>query len=305
VKVHLDTDLGGDLDDLCALAMLLKWSGVEVVGITTVTDDKGKRAGFAKHALSLAGRSNIPVRAGADISSGVYRIQCGYQDGRYWPGTISGVSNSIDEALELLKKSIEANAIIIGIGPFTNLYLLDKKYPGILQKAKLFLMGGYVYSPAVGYPQWKQNYDFNIQVDVVSAKHVLENSKPTLIPLTVTVETYLRRAYLDKLKESDDLSRLIAKQAEVFATDEKNEEKYGKTCSKLPEDIINFQHDSLATAIALGWKDGVEFEQIPLCFTIKDSWLNENIDQGKKLFNVVTKIDGEKFSNFWLERVTS
>ena len=24
-KIHLDTDLGGDIDDLCALAMLLKW----------------------------------------------------------------------------------------------------------------------------------------------------------------------------------------------------------------------------------------------------------------------------------------
>jgi hypothetical protein len=34
MKVHLDTDIGGDIDDLCALAMLLGWSGVEVVGIT-------------------------------------------------------------------------------------------------------------------------------------------------------------------------------------------------------------------------------------------------------------------------------
>jgi hypothetical protein len=25
-KVHLDTDLGSDIDDLCALAMLLRWS---------------------------------------------------------------------------------------------------------------------------------------------------------------------------------------------------------------------------------------------------------------------------------------
>jgi hypothetical protein len=26
--VHLDTDIGGDIDDLCALAMLLRWPGV-------------------------------------------------------------------------------------------------------------------------------------------------------------------------------------------------------------------------------------------------------------------------------------
>ncbi|OGM10463.1 hypothetical protein A2159_00415 [Candidatus Woesebacteria bacterium RBG_13_34_9] len=208
--------------------------------------------------------------------------------------------------MELLKKSVEDNAIIIGIGPFTNLYLLDKKYPGILKRAKLFLMAGYVYPPAEGYPRWKQNYDFNIQVDVVSAKHVLENSQPTLIPITVTVETYLRRVYLDKLKRSDDLNKLIAKQSEVFAIDEKNEEKYGKTCSKLPEDIINFQHDSLTTAIALGWKDGVEFKELPLNFMIKDTWLNEAIDpSSKRIYRVVTKIDGEKFSNYWLEKVIS
>jgi hypothetical protein len=25
MKIHLDTDLGGDIDDICALAMLLRW----------------------------------------------------------------------------------------------------------------------------------------------------------------------------------------------------------------------------------------------------------------------------------------
>lgn len=303
VKVHLDTDLGGDIDDLCALAILLKWPDTEITGITTVTDDRGKRAGFTKYALELAGRNDIPVMAGADVSLGCYRIKCGYQDERYWPKSIPRVENTIDEALVLLKRSIEQNVIIIGIGPFTNLYLLDQKYPGILQKAKLFLMGGYIHPPAEGYPQWPQNYDFNIQVDVVAAKHVLENSNPTLVPLTVTVETYLRRAFLKKLSNSDALGKLIAKQSEFFAIDEKMEEKYGKTCSKLPADIINFQHDPLATAIALGWTDEVEFKELPLNFTMKDTWLKETIAPGHKTYRVVTKIDGEKFSNFWLEKV--
>lgn len=304
-KVHPDTDLGGDIDDLCALAMLLKWSDIKITGITTVTDDKGMRAGFTKYALKLAGRDEIPVKAGSDISSGRYRIKCGYQDNRYWPEPISSVENTLNEALSLLKKSIDENAIIVGIGPFTNFYFLEKKYPGILKKAKLFLMGGYIYPPREGYPKWKQNYDFNIQVDVESAKYVLENSKPTLTPLTVTIETFIRRAYLEKLKLSDDLSKLIAKQAEVFAVDEKNEEKYGKTCSNLPSDIINFLHDPLTVAIALGWNEGIEFKELPLSFSAKDTWLNEVIDQtSRKTYRVATKIDGEKFSKFWLEEVT-
>lgn len=41
MRVHLDTDFGGDTDDACALAMLLGWPGVEVTGITTVADRGG------------------------------------------------------------------------------------------------------------------------------------------------------------------------------------------------------------------------------------------------------------------------
>ncbi len=32
MKVHLDTDFGGDPDDACAMAMLLGWPGIEIIG---------------------------------------------------------------------------------------------------------------------------------------------------------------------------------------------------------------------------------------------------------------------------------
>ncbi len=54
--VHLDTDLGGDTDDACALALLLGQADVELAGITTVADRAGRRAGYARHCLNLAGR---------------------------------------------------------------------------------------------------------------------------------------------------------------------------------------------------------------------------------------------------------
>src|SRR6266496_3167863 len=49
MRIHLDTDLGGDPDDTCALAMLLGWPGVELVGITTTIDPGGRRAGCVGH----------------------------------------------------------------------------------------------------------------------------------------------------------------------------------------------------------------------------------------------------------------
>ena len=308
LEIHLDTDLGGDIDDLCALAMLLRWSeDTHLVGITTVAEVKGRRAGYVRYVLGLEGKREIPVAAGADVSQGFYRYaELGYpSEERYWPEPVSPSANTPEKAIRLLKHSIEQDATIVGIGPFTNLYLLDLKYPGILKQANLFLMGGYIYPIRVGFPQWGNNMDWNIQADVKSAKHVLENSSPTLVPLTVSVETALRRAYLDDLRKSGSLGRLIAKQAEAFAVDEEMERKYGETCEGLPKDIINFQHDPLACAIALGWSEGVEINEIPLKLELRDGWLQEKIDTAGKPTKVVTKIDGDKFNKFWVKTISN
>ena len=147
--------------------------------------------------------------------------------------------------------------------------------------------------------------DWNIQVDVKSAKYVLDHSNPTLIPLTVTVETALRRAYLDNLQNSGALGRLIAKQAKAFAVDEAMESKYGETCKGLPKDIINFLHDPLACAIALGWKESVEIKEVPIKLEIRDSWLVEEIDAKGKPTKVVIGIDGNKFSDLWISIVSA
>lgn len=303
--VHLDTDLGGDIDDLCALAMLLCWPGeVQLTGITTVADYGGKRAGYIRYVLGLENMGSVPVAAGADVSEWFYRQEMGFlPEERYWPERIEPSPNPPGEAIQLLKKSIEQGATIIGIGPYTNLYLLELQHQGILMEAKLFLMGGYVLPPRAGFPNWSNEMDFNIQVDIRSAKHVLHNSDPTLIPISVTSETYLRRAYLDDLRRSGALGQLIAQQAEAFTEDEKFELKYGETCKGLPRDIINFQHDPLACAIALGWDEGIEIQEIPLSLEEKDGWLIERVHASGKPVRVVTRVDGARFSEFWIQTI--
>ena len=71
----------------------------------------------------------------------------------------------------------------------------------------------------------------------------------------------------------------------------------------MPDDIINFQHDPLACAIALGWDDGVEIEELPLIVEEKDGWLHERIDPLGKPTRVVTKVDGPRFNEFWLDKL--
>lgn len=38
LKPHLNAHLGGDIDDLCALAMALNWPDVELLAVTTGTE---------------------------------------------------------------------------------------------------------------------------------------------------------------------------------------------------------------------------------------------------------------------------
>jgi purine nucleosidase len=303
-KIHLDTDIGGDMDDLCALAMLLKWPDVDLTGVTTVAEQGGRRAGYAAYVLKLAGRGDIPVAAGADVSLGCYRYEPGYPpDEENGPDPVEPLPGPLDDALALLKRSIDQGAVVVGIGQFTNLPLLDQRYPGILKDANLFLMGGHIYDVRPGYPQWGNDMDYNIQLDIASAQYVLERTSPTLIPLTVTVETALRRAYLPRLAQAGPLGELIVRQAEVCASSEHNETRYGETCPGLPDDIINFQHDPLACAIALGWRTGITIDTVPLKFEVQDGWLYEIPDSQGRPTRLVTQIDGGAFSDHWCDVV--
>ncbi len=305
-KIHLDTDIGGDMDDLCALAMLLKWPDLEITGVTTVSDEQGRRAGYVHYVLDLMGRTNIPFAAGADVSSGYYRYKLEYPpEEENWPALISPQPGSPEKAVSLLKRSIEQGAVIAATGPFTNLMLLEKTYPGILKQANLFLMGGHVFDVPAGYPQWSSERDYNIQVDVQSAHYVLERANATLVPITITCQTALRRAYLPRLAQAGHLGQLIVQQAELCARSDQYEQRYGETCPGLPTDIINFQHDPLTCAIASGWRESVEIETVPLKLEIRDGWLYEIPDSAGTPTRVVTKIDGNAFSEFWYDTLCS
>jgi purine nucleosidase len=303
--LHLDTDLGGDIDDLCALAMVLNWPGAELIAVTTNQDDGGRRAGYTRYALDLVGRGDIPVAAGADISLDCYRVKPGLpEEADYWPEPVPPLPGPLDAALDLLQASIEQGALIVAIGAYTNLALLEQRNPGILRLANLWLMGGYVYPTGPGYPAWGNDMDWNLQVDIASSQVVLENSDPKLVPLTVTVETWLRRSYLPRLRQAGPLARLIAHQAEAFSREYDNETQYGKTCERLPDDTINWQHDPLAVAIALGWRDGVEISDVPVRLEVEDSWLYQRIDPAGAPTRYVTRVDGAAFSEMWVEIVT-
>jgi purine nucleosidase len=306
--IHIDTDIGGDIDDLCAIAMVLHWPDANLCGVTTVAEHGGKRAGYARYALSLAGRGDIPVAAGADASLGCFNPWPALpEESRYWPEAIPPAPGAVDDALALLEKSIDRGAVIVAIGPYTNLAMVERRTPGILRKARIVLMGGHPFPARDGFPNRGSETDYNVQADARSAYVVLEKSSPTLVPLSITVETALRRSEIASLRSAGPLAQLIAKQAESYAADQNYERRYGGgNFAGLPDDIINFQHDPLACAIALGWREGVKIHELPLVSTLETGLVQQKIvDDVGRPTRVVTRVDGSRFSDVWLERVTS
>jgi purine nucleosidase len=121
VRIHLDTDLGGDTDDACALAMLLGWPEAEITGITTVADPGGRRAAYVAHLLHLAGRDDIPLAAGAEVSATTLGRADPVDDERHWPASVTPRPAPPGAALDLLERSLATGATLVAIGPYTNL----------------------------------------------------------------------------------------------------------------------------------------------------------------------------------------
>ena len=64
IPILLDTDVGTDVDDAIAIALLLAAPELDARAVTTVSGDVTLRARIAKKLLTLGGRPDVPIAAG-------------------------------------------------------------------------------------------------------------------------------------------------------------------------------------------------------------------------------------------------
>lgn len=305
MRIHLDTDLGGDIDDLCALAMLLGWPDAELVGVTSTIEARGWRAGYIQYCLELAGRRDVPVAAGAAVSMTTrQRADPVVADQRYWPAHITPRPDSAGAALDLLAANIAQGAVVVAIGPYTNLALLELIRPGSLAAVPVVVMGGWVDPPAAGLPAWGPDKDFNVQWDTLAARIVLTaGAELTLVTLAATLTAHLRGRDLPTLRDAGPLPALIARQSRAYAADNAMA-ALGAAHTGLPDDLLNFQYDPAACAVALGWP-GATMSQRRLSPTLADETLILRPDASGPLIKVVDRIDGPTFARDWINAVTT
>lgn len=302
MRIHVDTDFGGDPDDAAAVAMLLAWPDVEVVAVTTTLEVAGRRAGCLGYYLGLVGRTNIPVAAGAEASLTTGRhYEPTWGDTRYWPAPVVARPSPPGAAVELLAASIDKGATILTIGGFTNLAILETMRPGSLEGVQVVAMAGWCDDLGAGYPPWDASRDFNTQCDTRAAAIVAAVADLTLVPLPVAITAQLCERDLPRLRASGPVGALLARQSQAHAQDS-GKARLGRQFKALADDLVNFHWDPVAAAVAAGWV-GTTVEEVSLSTEMVGDTLDFRRNPAGRPAHIATSIDAGSFAETWLSSI--
>ena len=172
-KVILDCDLGDDVDDAYAVALMLASTDkFDILGITTEYGRTNDRAEMACKMLYEAGLEKIPVAMGRNTSAQDERANW-YADQFYWSKGFNKVKpiqqSGADFIIEQLRK-YPNEVILFSVGPVTNMKDIIEKDPQVLKLAKkIIAMFGSFYIGYNGSPTI--NAEWNVVADVEAARH--------------------------------------------------------------------------------------------------------------------------------------
>jgi inosine-uridine nucleoside N-ribohydrolase len=180
-KVIFDTDIGDDVDDAYALALLLRSPEIRLLGVTTAFGDTHLRARLVSRFLEAAGRTEVAVYEGpATPPKGNFSQSRWAQAApeRTYPDAIAFTLDTI--------RRNPGQVTLLSVAPLTNVGVLLRKDPATFRKLKrVVLMGG---SIRRGYgenappsPEW------NILNDVAAARLLFSSGVPVFVmPLDST-----------------------------------------------------------------------------------------------------------------------
>ena len=203
IPLILDCDPGHD--DALAIVVALARPELDLLAITTVAGNAGLEATTrnALRVLTLAGRTDIPVAAGAagplmrpvDVASDVHGVSG--LEGADLPEPALVVRPQ--GAIELIRSVLEAATepvTIAAVGPLTNIALLIRTHPELVRRIAGFrIMGGAITEGNV-----TASAEFNIWQDPEAARIVFDAGRPiTLMTLDVTHQALFATADVARL----------------------------------------------------------------------------------------------------------
>lgn len=207
IPILLDTDIGTDIDDAFALALILRSPELDLLGVTTVSGNTEARARLAAKMLCEAGRCDVPVVAGkAGQSLPIEQT--------HWADNFSSSQLLSVQAVDFLAQQFDrrpGEITLIAIGPLTNVAALLERDPKAAKEIRqIVMMGG---SIARGYDHHETpDAEYNIHQDVAAARVVFSSGVPiTMAPLDVTAMLELDAKNRKRIFDRDaPLSKALA-----------------------------------------------------------------------------------------------
>ncbi|WP_429134724.1 pyrimidine-specific ribonucleoside hydrolase RihA [Aeromonas veronii] len=221
LPVILDCDPGHD--DAIALILALASPELDVLAVTTSAGNQtpDKTLNNALRILTLLGRDDIPVAAGAPkplareliIADNVHG-ESGLDgpklpDPAFAPQRMTG----IELMAKCLRESLEP-VTLVPTGPLTNIALLLAAHPELKPKiARIVLMGG-----AAGAGNWTPAAEFNIYVDPEAADMVFKSGIPiTMCGLDVTHEAQVMDEDIERVRAiTNPVAQCVARLLDFF-----------------------------------------------------------------------------------------
>jgi len=220
-RIILDTDIGTDVDDCLALALILASPELELIAVTTVYGDVRLRARIILKLFELRGVRGIPVSMGA--SKPLLGKPPVYWAGHEGVGLLGPEDEALrpsnEHALDLIKRAVMANPgeiTLVAIGPLTNVALALLKEPRLVANlAGLVIMGGVVGGTHDLSLPWTEH---NFRSDPEAADIVLSAGAPTtIVPLDVTRLVRIRPADVTRIGAAGDpFHAAVAQQIETY-----------------------------------------------------------------------------------------
>lgn len=210
LKVILDTDIGTDVDDLMALALILGTPDIELLGVTTVYGDTRLRAQLTQRILRTVDRT-IPVHAGLQSPWSGKEIWWTGHEGTLHPALEREQYDS-DDAVSYLIDTVcaQPGAIdLIAIGPLTNIaeaIRVEPRFAGAVRH--LWVMGGAFAS---------EECEHNFRSDAPAAATVFSAGIPTTVTgLEVTRTVSIGTEELARIANARPLGPVIKDEIEQW-----------------------------------------------------------------------------------------
>ena len=194
-KIIFDCDLGGDIDDAFAIALILTSPEFEVMGFVMDHGNTPKRAQIACRMLYECGLENTPVVVGRHTPRiiGEQTEPDGDRHQFAWAEGFNKVEPIKQDAADFIIENLRKypnEIILFTVGPVPNIRDVIEKDPNALKLAKkvVSMFGSFYMGYATGskpVPEW------NVRADIDSAK-MFVNSGADLLFAGLDVTTFVK-----------------------------------------------------------------------------------------------------------------